>query len=76
MSEPIPDKSPLIIAISTLLIVLPTTAISLRFISRHLSKAGLWWDDWVILLALVGLANRRAWLVIDPWAHSCLLIAF
>ena len=65
MSESIPDKSPLIVSIGTLLIILPTAAITLRFISRHLSKSGLWWDDGAILLVLVGFTIRRAWLMTD-----------
>ncbi|MCJ1286890.1 hypothetical protein MMC26_006236 [Xylographa opegraphella] len=44
---------PKIIAVSVVLIVLSTAAVVLRFISRMLSKAGLWWDDWVIVAALV-----------------------
>ena len=44
---------PKIIAVSVVLIILSTSAVILRFISRMLSKAGLWWDDWVIVAALV-----------------------
>ena len=44
---------PRIIATSAVLITLSTIAVLLRFVARYLSKAGLWWDDWTILMALV-----------------------
>ena len=47
------DRGPLIIAISVVIIILSTLAVTFRFWSRMISKAGLWWDDWTILLALV-----------------------
>ncbi|MCJ1405072.1 hypothetical protein MMC11_008298 [Xylographa trunciseda] len=45
--------APKIIAVSVVLIIISTSAVVLRFISRMLSKAGLWWDDWLIVAALV-----------------------
>lgn len=50
----IDDKSPTLIAVAITLIILETTAVAVRFLSRYLSKAGFWWDDWLILGALVG----------------------
>lgn len=47
------NQAPTIIATSAVLISLSTIAVILRFIARHLSRAGLWWDDWTILLSLV-----------------------
>ena len=47
------NQAPRILAISIALMVLSGLAVMLRFLSRMLSKAGLWWDDWVILTALV-----------------------
>lgn len=35
------------------LIAIATLALSLRFISRKLSNAGFWWDDWLSLAAWV-----------------------
>ncbi|MCJ1432056.1 hypothetical protein MMC27_001412 [Xylographa pallens] len=46
-------EAPKIIAVSVVLIILSTAAVVLRFVARMLSKAGLWWDDWVIVAALV-----------------------
>lgn len=42
-----------IIAVCVVLIVLAAVAVALRFVSRWLSRAGLWWDDWTILAAMV-----------------------
>ena len=33
--------------------VLSTIAVALRFLSRRLGRASLWWDDWTILMALI-----------------------
>jgi hypothetical protein len=46
------NNSPKIIGVSIFLMVLATTFVVLRFVARHLSKAGLWWDDWLILAAM------------------------
>ena len=46
-------QAPRIIATSVTLIVISAVAVALRFIARHLSEAGLWWDDWTILGAMV-----------------------
>ena len=35
------------------LIAISTLALSLRFLSRKLSNAGFWWDDWLALAAWV-----------------------
>lgn len=34
-------------------IVPATILVILRFISRHVARAGLWWDDYTIAIALV-----------------------
>ena len=47
------DRGPRIMAVNVALIVLSGIAVLLRFMSRILSRAGLWWDDWMILCALV-----------------------
>jgi hypothetical protein len=33
--------------------LLAVLAVALRFTSRWLARAGLWWDDWTLLLCLV-----------------------
>ena len=47
------NASPRIIAVSIVLIVITAVIVTLRFISRWVSKAGMWWDDWTILAAMV-----------------------
>lgn len=47
------DRGPQVIAVSVAMITLSTFAVAFRCWSRKVSKAGLWWDDWTILLALV-----------------------
>ncbi|KAL5339240.1 hypothetical protein BJX70DRAFT_364791 [Aspergillus crustosus] len=34
-------------------VVLATIAVCLRFLSRHIAKAGYWWDDWVIVSSVI-----------------------
>ena len=53
------NQAPRVIISSAILIALSTTAVILRFVARYLSRAGLWWDDWTILLALVRLVSMR-----------------
>lgn len=50
-----------ILAVSVVLIVVSTLSVILRFVARALSKAGLWWDDWCILAALVGEKPMAIW---------------
>lgn len=38
-------------------VVAATGAVTLRLVSRHIAKAGYWWDDWVIIASLVYLAT-------------------
>ena len=47
------NKGPLVLGVSILVSFLAITAVALRFLSRKLSKAHYWWDDWMILAALV-----------------------
>ncbi|KAJ0426095.1 hypothetical protein BJY00DRAFT_124647 [Aspergillus carlsbadensis] len=40
--------------IGTIVTIVPATiAVALRFVSRYISRAGFWWDDWVIAVSLV-----------------------
>ena len=42
------------IYIGTITTIVPATAIvTLRFIARRVSHTGLWWDDYIIVAALV-----------------------
>jgi len=40
-------------AVGALVIVLAVISVALRFYTRHFTKAGFGWDDWLILLALL-----------------------
>jgi hypothetical protein len=53
--DPNADQGPKVVAVAAVLMVISTIAVILRFVARLLSKAGLWWDDWCILAALVSL---------------------
>ena len=61
------NKGPVVLVVSILMVILAVAAVALRFLSRKLSKAIFWWDDWIILAALVRL---RA----NPLPLFCLLI--
>jgi hypothetical protein len=47
-------RQPLILGVSVVLMALATLSGILRFISRRIMQAGIWWDDWCSLIALVG----------------------
>ena len=47
------NKGPIVLGISIIVSFLAITAVVLRFLSRKLAKAQYWWDDWMILGALV-----------------------
>ena len=50
----IEDRGPQLEAITYAMLVLATVAVALRFWARYVAlKAGLWWDDWFSLAALV-----------------------
>ena len=51
------NQGPRIIAVAAVLITISTMAVILRFVSRLVSQAGFWWDDWTILAALVGIVR-------------------
>lgn len=36
------------------LTIIATTAVVLRFCARKLASTPFWWDDWSIIIALVG----------------------
>ncbi|KAL8916431.1 MAG: hypothetical protein Q9208_008517 [Pyrenodesmia sp. 3 TL-2023] len=47
------DRSAHVVGASIVLIILPAIAVVLRLLSRWISRAGLWVDDYVVILALV-----------------------
>ena len=47
------SRAHLILGVSIALLVLSFVAVALRLLARRLSGAGLWWDDWLIIAALV-----------------------
>ena len=47
------DRSSQVVGASIVLIVLPTIAVLLRLLSRWISRAGFWWDDAVVILAMI-----------------------
>lgn len=46
------DRGPSLLAIQVVMMMSATTAVVLRFVSRRIGP-GIWWDDWIILAALV-----------------------
>lgn len=47
------DRTPEVRAILVILLPMTIIAVALRFLSRRLAKARIWWDDWLVLLSLV-----------------------
>ena len=47
------DRQPLILGVYVSGLILSILSVGLRFLARIRYGAGLWWDDWVILVALV-----------------------
>ena len=54
------DASPQITIVVVVLLVIAAITVVLRLISRRLVGINLWWDDWLILLAL---ASDLVWSV-------------
>ncbi len=50
------DQGPKVDSIAITAFTLAALAVLLRFLARIHTKAGLWWDDWAVLTALVGYA--------------------
>ncbi|PYI17554.1 hypothetical protein BO99DRAFT_337541, partial [Aspergillus violaceofuscus CBS 115571] len=53
------DQRPKIVAVLVTTWIIAFLTVSLRFTARTLVKAGLWWDDWVVLSSLSPAANLR-----------------
>lgn len=50
-SELLQSRAGEVIGASVPLLILPTVAVTLRLLSRWMSRAGFWWDDLIIVLA-------------------------
>ena len=48
------NRTPTIIATTVAPLTLSVIAVGARFLGRHVGGTKLWWDDWLVLLALVG----------------------
>lgn len=72
------SRAPVLYGGTISLQILSTFVVALRFIARRVSKAGLWWDDWVIVpalvrpLLLVAVPHQFIWLDADNSSFSCL----
>ena len=47
------DKRPELLPIFIVFSILPMFAVGLRVVARNLKQTKLWWDDYLILVALV-----------------------
>ncbi|KAI4183026.1 MAG: hypothetical protein L6R41_005636 [Letrouitia leprolyta] len=47
------NRSGHVVAAAVVCLILPTVAVILRFLSRRMARAGLWVDDYVVVLAMV-----------------------
>ena len=57
------SQQPRIFAATSIAYGLTVIAVVLRFISRKLAGAGLWWDDWLTLPPTVGLLSHTSKIV-------------
>ena len=56
------DESPgKMYALATVLMWLASVAVALRCWARRMTKVGLAWDDFLIVIALVGLLKINSW---------------
>lgn len=46
-------RGPVVIGVTAMLITLDTVFVALRIWARRIRKLGLWWDDWLIIMALI-----------------------
>lgn len=53
------DQTPKLLATTIIFDVLAVIIVLLRFVSRRMAHANLWWDDWFMLPAMVGLGFRK-----------------
>lgn len=51
------NQGPKLDAITIFAFTLAVVGVSMRFLARVVTKASLWWDDWLVLAALVSLLS-------------------
>ena len=66
------SKSPIIIGVLVTLIVLSITSVILRVVARKISKINLWWDDYLIIMALVKACTLERRILTDVITGSSL----
>ena len=54
------NRQPLVIGVNIFLTIAAISAVGLRFLSRKLSRSFIWWDDWLIVAALVFVLGYNA----------------
>lgn len=64
-----PNKG--VIPVAIVMWVLALATFGLRMTSRKISKAGFWWDDWLMIPALVSAIMLLAGERISPAAELC-----
>lgn len=64
------------LGVSGLVIVLAVISVGLRFYTRVFTRAGLWWDDWLILAAVVAILATAALLLWGSLDRYCLYTAY
>ena len=55
------SQIPRILGVNIATLILAIFAVALRFISRRVSNAKFWWDDWLTLPALVCVSLRSCY---------------
>ena len=61
------DRGPIIIGAVTTLYTCTLIALALRLVAKYLSRARLWWDDYLAIAAWVSRLNRVGHL--QPWTN-------
>ena len=64
-----PNRS--VIPVAIVMWVLALATFGLRMTSRKISKAGFWWDDWLMIPALVRATIPQAGKYISPVVDLC-----
>ena len=61
------SQVPRILGVNIATLILAILAVALRFISRRVSNAKFWWDDWLTLPALVSVSSSSYF---DAWLNA------
>lgn len=62
---------PNIFAACIVVTVAATIAVALRLLCRRLAKAYLWWDDWIVIAALVSAKCYQEWVTALTEYEDC-----